>query len=196
MKTFINSIFAGIMISIGSLIYLNCENKIVGAFLFSLGLVTIMFFGFKLFTGAIGYVRNGKQILEVLLILLGNLIGCAFILVMPNKIIDGVPVAASAVVSKLNCPLPYVFGKAVVCGIIIYICVQMFREHKNWLVTLIGIPTFILCGAEHSIADTCFIYAAHMVNLQTVLFLAVVVLGNAVGSLIVGLWMDYRDKLK
>ena len=50
MKTFINSIWGGIMISIGSMIYLNCPNKIVGAFLFSIGLITIMIFQFKLYT--------------------------------------------------------------------------------------------------------------------------------------------------
>ena len=42
MKHLIKSILAGIMIAIGGTIYLSLENKMVGAFLFAIGLFIIV----------------------------------------------------------------------------------------------------------------------------------------------------------
>lgn len=185
MKTFINSIWGGIMISIGSMIYLNCPNKIVGAFLFSIGLITIMIFKFKLYTGEIGYIRKLNEIPYIVTILIGNFIGCLSIFIIPTN--D----AAQIVTNKLNCYLPYVFGKAVICGIIIYVCVAIYRTTKNWYIVFIGVPTFILCGAEHSIADLCFIFSAREFTLNALIFIMIVVIGNAVGSLCISLCTQY-----
>ena len=107
MKTFINSIWGGIMISIGAMIYLNCPNKVVGAFLFSIGLITIMIFKFKLYTGEIGYIRRLSEIPYILTVLIGNFIGCASILMIPTNN------AEEIVVNKLSYCLPYTFGKSV-----------------------------------------------------------------------------------
>ena len=70
MKTLINSVWAGIMIAIGSAVYINCSNKIIGAILFSVGLITIMQLKFNLFTGKIGFVRNRRDILYAFIILI------------------------------------------------------------------------------------------------------------------------------
>ena len=188
MKIFINSIWGGVMISIGSMVYLNCPNKIVGAFLFSIGLITIMIFKFKLYTGEIGYIRKLNEIPYILTVLVGNLIGCASILIMP------VNNAEEIIINKLNCCLPYTFGKAVICGIIIYVCVATYRTTKNWYIDLIGVPTFILCGAEHSIADLCFIFAAREFTFNALIFIIVVIIGNAVGSLCISLCTQYTKQ--
>lgn len=185
MKTFINSIWGGIMISIGTTVYLNCPNKIVGAFLFSIGLITIMIFRFKLYTGEIGYIRKLNEIPYMIVILIGNFIGCISVLTIPTNN------AEQIVINKLNCCLFYAFGKAILCGVIIYICVATYRTTKNWYIVLIGVPTFILCGAEHSIADLCFIFAAREFTLRALVFIMVIVIGNAVGSLCMSLCTQY-----
>ena len=188
MKTFINSIWGGIMISIGAMIYLNCPNKVVGAFLFSIGLITIMIFKFKLYTGEIGYIRRLSEIPYILTVLIGNFIGCASILMIPTNN------AEEIVVNKLSYCLPYTFGKSVIRGILIYVCVATYRATKNWYIVLIGVPTFILCGAEHSIADLCFIFAAREFTLNALIFIMVVVIGNAVGSLCISLCTQYTKQ--
>lgn len=188
MKTFINSIWGGIMISIGAAVYLNCPNKMVGAFLFSIGLITIMIFKFKLYTGEIGCVRKPNEIPYILTILIGNFIGCLSILMMPTNNVEQI------ISDKLTCYLPYVFGKSIICGVIIYICVATYRTTQNWYITLIGVPTFILCGAEHSIADLCFIFAAREFTLNALIFIIVVVIGNAIGSLCVSLCTQYTKQ--
>ena len=58
LKTFFLATCSGICIGIGGAVYLTLENKIVGAFLFTVGLFTILIFGFKLYTGMVGYLAD------------------------------------------------------------------------------------------------------------------------------------------
>lgn len=185
-KTCVNSLFAGLMIAIGAVIYLNCPNRIVGAFLFSIGLITIMEFGFKLYTGAVGFVRTASQTLHVIIIFIMNAVGCLFICLVPTT-------GAQAVWEpKLDASLVTVLAKAFICGILIFLCVSK----KDVITTIVAIAAFILCGAEHSIADICFMYAAKDVTWRGVLFILIVALGNAAGSLSVSLWITFKEKLK
>ena len=57
-NTFSLATLAGIMIGFGGVIYLMCANKMVGALLFSFGLLAIVCQGFALYTGRIGYFRQ------------------------------------------------------------------------------------------------------------------------------------------
>ena len=52
----IKGFFAGVLISIGGIAYLGIENKIVGSFIFSFGLLTVCMYSFNLYTGKIGYL--------------------------------------------------------------------------------------------------------------------------------------------
>lgn len=47
----VRGVLAGLMISIGGYVYLGCENRVVGAVFFTVGLITITLFGFDLYTG-------------------------------------------------------------------------------------------------------------------------------------------------
>ena len=52
------SILAGVLIALAGHIYLNCSNKIVGAFLFSIGLIGVIVLKANLYTGKVGYVKS------------------------------------------------------------------------------------------------------------------------------------------
>ena len=66
---FSRAFLAGIMIGIGDVINAMCENRVVGALLFGLGLLCILHNGFYLYTGKIGIVwvapDKKKEILNV-----------------------------------------------------------------------------------------------------------------------------------
>ena len=62
-KIFVSAVYSGLCIGIGGMVYLNCENKVVGAFMFCIGLLTILLFGFNLYTG-----RISRLILDRLLL--------------------------------------------------------------------------------------------------------------------------------
>ena len=72
---FIKAIYAGIMIGIGGIIYLSVENRVIGSALFSFGLLTIVTQGFCLYTGKIGFVQKVKELVDMLIIIIGNFIG-------------------------------------------------------------------------------------------------------------------------
>ena len=77
-KTFLNAVLAGLAIGIAGTVYLATPNPQLGAFLFAFALMTILCYGFKLYTGAIGYLVNQKKnefaaYLLTLLMILPNL---------------------------------------------------------------------------------------------------------------------------
>ena len=65
LTTLKKSIIGGFLIGFGGTVYLNMDNKIVAAFLFGLGLFTIINFELNLYTGKIGYLskENWREIL-------------------------------------------------------------------------------------------------------------------------------------
>ena len=181
-RVFLSAVFAGISISIGVMVYCNCTDKIVGAVLFSLGLISVFLFNFNLYTGKVGYVTK-KSVFYILMVLVGNSVGSCMSLIIPyNKAID-------IVNAKLQIPLFDVFVRAIICGIIIFLCVEAYKQFKLWY-ALIGVPVFILGGAEHSIADIGFMIAAREFSWYALLFILIVILGNAVGSI-----LSYRTVL-
>lgn len=185
-KNIISSFLAGLMISIGAIVYLSCPDKIVGAVLFSIGLITILEFKLSLYTGKVGYLRSVKQIPQTMLVLLGNAVGCTFITLFANTLPD-------VWSTRLEAPLYLTFAKAIICGILIYVCVEQHEKKSltdSLIITLIAIPAFILCGAEHSVADICFMIASKNISLRGVLLILLIAIGNATGSLIMSLWSE------
>lgn len=167
-----SSIMGGFSIAIGFLCYMNCYNPL-GAVIFSIGLYLVLWNNFFLFTGRIGYCKTKKDFLQALQILIGNAFGCSLSLIysLPKNIIE----------NKLNQPLYIVFIKGFICGILIHVAVDFYKKGKT-LAPLLAVPAFILCGAEHCIADLCFMFAGRTFDF---LFLLVVIIGNTCGSLFV-----------
>ena len=97
-----SGVCAGILISIGGSVFLSCENKVIGALLFTVALLCICYKGYSLFTGKVGYLpeKADKEAFSVLLLgLLGNAIGtvcCGFLL---RVAVDLYYFAASGIVS-------------------------------------------------------------------------------------------------
>ena len=73
---FILSVLAGISISIGCIVNLKVGCGIAGSVLFSIGLMMVVLYRYKLFTGTAGFIESIKDVFDVLFIyLIGNLIG-------------------------------------------------------------------------------------------------------------------------
>ena len=68
------SIFAGILIGIAGWGFL--ANPVLGMFLFCVGLIAVVKYGARLYTGTAGFLTGWRDLLPLLLILLGNIIGC------------------------------------------------------------------------------------------------------------------------
>ena len=77
-----------------------------------------------------------------------------------------------------------------------YLAVSIFRDSKTPLAILFCIPVFILSGFEHSIADLYYFAASGIVSLRAFAFLWVVIAGNSVGGVLLGLLMKLGGKEK
>ena len=190
LKRIINGLLAGIMIAIGGSVFLSlyAESRIVGAIFFAVALLTICFGKFSLFTGAIGYIpRNHKKddFSALLLGLLGNAAGtiiCGLLMKIASpSICNTATVICSA---KLLQNIPMTLIRAFFCGILMYVAVSMFREHKTTLGIFFCIPVFILSGFEHSIANMFYFAASDIVSLEAFGYICLCILGNAIGGML------------
>ena len=85
-KTFRSAVMAGFTIGLAGFGYLsmiNVLNGVVGAVVFAFGLLTIVAYKLRLFTGTAGFISMKKdEFATLLLILVGNVIGCGVVALM------------------------------------------------------------------------------------------------------------------
>jgi len=201
-KKTVEGILAGILIAIGGTVFLSCQDKVVGSLFFSVALLCICYQGYSLFTGKIGFIpeKHDKEAFSVLLWgLLGNFIGTLLCGLLLSVAFPALKVTAAALSEvKLTQEIWETFIRAIFCGILMYLAVVIFRDKKTPLAIFFCIPVFILSGFEHSIADMFYFFLGYSFTWQTFLFLFVVLIGNAVGGMLMPtlrlLTADKKDK--
>lgn len=191
-------ILAGICVAIGGCVFLACENRYVGAALFSVALLTICYFGFSLYTGRIGMMAEShkKRDYQVLLNgLFGNLAACALFGLLVIEALPALSEKSVAVCEAKLLQTPFqTFARGILCGILMFVAVWIFKKKSTAVGILFCIPVFILSGFEHSIADAFYLSAAGMFNLKAALYVLNVVMGNTVGGLLFPLLMKIKEK--
>ena len=194
----IKSIFAGIMIGIAGTVYLRVDNNIVGALLFSIGLLVICMYGMNLYTGKIGYILINKlnYIYELLITILGNFIGTFLVarLVLLTRFKSVSDKAVDLVNLKLSDNLLSIFILAMLCGILMYTAVNNYKKINNeigkYSCIFMCVMVFILSGFEHSIANMYYISVANLLSLKSLLYILIMILGNSVGSILIALYYN------
>ena len=193
-NTFRSALLAGIAVGIAGWGYLAYKD-IVGAVLFSFGLLTVVNYKLKLYTGTAGFValrsEDGKSrwlkaIGELLFILFGNVMGCMFVALFARLSPMDLGASAQAILEGRLAIGPVRAGLlAIGCGFIMTTVVTFAREGKP-LVLLFGVPLFINCGFPHCLADA-FYYMATPVSytgahlLEIVMLYPCLVAGNFIG---------------
>ena len=69
------AILAGLCISIGCTVNMKVGG-VAGAVLFAFGLTTVVYYGLKLYTGTAGFIRRQGDWGMLLIVLVGNIVGC------------------------------------------------------------------------------------------------------------------------
>lgn len=188
----LKGVYAGILIALGGSAYLLVENKYLGAFLFSLGLTCILLRDDYLYTGKVCYILQNKNIdyiINLIIGFIGNLIGTfllgrALALAKPDIITK----ATTLCETKLDSSVLQIFIKSILCGILIFLSVDLYKEKKTLIPTFLCISTFILCGFEHSIADLFYLSVGGLFNLRIVIFIFIVAMGNLVGGVLLNIF--------
>lgn len=186
-----SSIFAGIAIGTAGFGFLASGVQpaaygfLVGAVLFSFGLLTVVGYKLKLYTGTAGFI-NRKEAGELFLILAGNIVGCLCMALLTRMSPLDIQGAAQRIMEirlgsgALKCGL-----LAIGCGFIMTTAVHFARK-SQYLPLLFGVPLFIVCGFPHCVADAFYFLCvpvsfvkAHFLNVLCVY--VCIVLGNLVG---------------
>jgi len=207
-KTLLKGVLAGIAISFGGFLCIRTNaivsNNILGSFLFSFGLILICNFGFNLYTGKVCYLFDNKEkslikrILDLLIILGGNLIGTLFfanvlrLIIVDNdtnnKLINNLN---DSVLSKINYEWYQMIGLSFFCGMLVYIAVEGFKKIDNmfgkYVVLMLAIGGFIVSGFEHSIANMFYYFLSGSYSGIAFLSLLLCVIGNSIGGLFIPL---------
>ena len=191
LKTLRSSIFAGIYIGtagfgfLASGIQSETYGPLVGAVLFSIGLIAVVGYKLKLYTGTAGFIQK-NEIGQLFFILFGNIIGCLCMgLVSRVSPMDIQGAAQNILELRLR-------TGALVCGILGIPCgflmttAVTFARKGNILPLMLAVPLFIVCGFTHCVADafyyTCVPVAFLKAHALHVLGVYVcIVLGNLIG---------------
>lgn len=183
--TLLRSAFmAGATIGIAGFGFL-AQKGIIGAVMFSFGLLTVVHYSLKLYTGTAGFIRRG-EVGKLMLILMGNLLGCLFVSLIARCSPMPLQQTAQEILEGRLLTGPWQGAVlAIGCGFIMTTAVTFSRQGKH-LPLLFGVPLFIMCSFPHCVADA-FYYMCVPVDyladhaLETALFYIAIVLGNFLG---------------
>lgn len=183
-NNFLKSILAGVCISIGCICYLSVENRIIGAFLFSVGLISILNYKLVLFTGRIGLSKSIKDIIINLFYFIGNAIGSVITYLLASHAILKYDVGSklqNIVADKITTDSIDLFILGIFCGILMYFAT---KTYKNNVLPMLCVAAFILIGAEHSVADSFYMLAVGDITRYFKVIIPVI-LGNSIGAIVV-----------
>lgn len=187
-KEYIKAILAGVMIGLSGLVYLSVENKILGSFLFSFGLITILLQNWSLYTGKIGYITK-QTIKYIPTWLVGNYIGTCFVAVCAwlTNPVNIYQTALTLCQNKLSQSWLAVLALSIACGIMMTLAVDGYRHTSGNRLILVIMPImiFILSGFEHSVANMFYYNLASIWSWKVLGYIFINIIGNAVGALII-----------
>ena len=187
MRILIRSFLAGVLVSMGGVVYLMSSDKVSGSFLFSFALFAIVNLNLNLYTGKIGYLvlnLNWKYVGMLGITLVGNFLGtlCTAFLIRLTRM-DIMDTVAKVTQVKLDDSYISMFVLAIFCGMLMFLGVDLFRSIESYvgkaLSIIFVVMIFIVSGFEHCIADMFYFNLAGNLNFVT---LAVLILGNSVGG--------------
>lgn len=197
MKNLIRSaIMAGICIGIAGFGYL-AVGGIVGAVTFAFGLLAVVHYRLKLYTGTAGFFAKG-ELLQLCTILAMNIVGCLLVALMARMSPMPLQEAAQHILEgRLNAGIVQSGVLAIGCGFIMTTAVKWGREGK-FLPLLFGVPLFIICGFPHCIADAFYYLCVPIDYLtanagQVLLLYVAIVLGNFIGCNLYRLLLGTND---
>lgn len=155
------------------------------------GLFAICEYGFNLYTGKVGYIaehfKDFKYIRLVLLILVVNLLTTFIMGILVSFCLPEIAESARAsYASKLAAdPKKWVLS-SILCGLLMYLAVDLWKRGQK-IGVFLCVPVFIFSGFDHSIANSFYNGAAigeQTFTFRNLAFVFVVVLGNALGGMI------------
>ena len=172
-KDIYKSILAGMAIALGCWMYMAAPNPIVGAFLFSCGLLSIRIYKLNLFTGKIQFmVTKQYPWYFYLIVFFGNIIGVSLMALLAHN-----NASAAIAATKVAQPIWEAMFKGIGCGMLMSLAT--YEKSPLWM-CILCVMGFILGGFNHCIADAYYMIAAGTVGIS----LLGTIIGNLFGGII------------
>ena len=187
LNNFIKSVFAGIAIALGCCLYLLAPNPIIGAILFSCGLLCVRIYKLNLFTGKVQFLLTKENpIWFYPLVLIGNLFGVLLIFGITHSLTCSA--AEPLALAKASQSFITAFIKGIGCGMLMSLAT--YKDSPLWM-CLLCVPAFILAGFNHCIADAYYALAGRAIGWS---FIATII-GNTLGGAILlsNCWQDNKS---
>ena len=181
------AMMAGVFIGLGAAFYTFVIHdstlsvgltKLIGGFVFSLGLILVIITGAELFTGnnliVMAFVSRKITFSQLLsnwgIVFIGNLIGSlivVFLIFMSGQwTAGGVAIGVKALMianGKVNLTFWQLISRGILCNILVclavYLCFSGRSVTDKILAILFPITAFVALGFEHSVANMYFIPA-------------------------------------
>ena len=178
-KLFYRSLAAGVVIGLGATAYLCSPNYIIGTILFTIGLFTVIYKKYELFTGQLFVEKN---FFKLMFILFGNTVGTIsmallirFTKIYTTEFANKVNLILE---SKVNDHPISLVSLSICCGMLMYLAITNYQKSNKSLSVILPIMAFIICGFEHSVANMYY-FGFGGFDLNTVI---IVVFGNYIGG--------------
>ncbi len=147
------SVLAGLTIGIAAICNL-ASGGIIGAALFAFALSAIVCGKWILFTGKAGFFSDRNEFFQLGLILFYNAAGVALAVLLADAF-SSLGDNAARIVDIRKAAGLRVFFPSILTGLIMTVSVKCAREGQ-WLPLVLGIPTFVMCGFPHCVADIAY----------------------------------------
>lgn len=190
---FLRALLTGFAIGIGGVVFLSCDNRYMGSFLFGTGLFVILSFGFNLFTGKVGYAVENKPsyLLDLLVIWLGNLAGTFIMaqMILCTRISGIAEKAAGLCEAKMADSPVSILILAFFCGMLMFIAADGFKKIENpvgkMLAVFLPVMAFILSGYEHCVANMFYYSLAGAWTAKGFGYMLIMTAGNSLGGMFI-----------
>ncbi len=205
LKTLVAGIAAGLFIGIGGAAFVVCSaNGLswLGSILFSCGLMSVCAFQAKLYTGKIGFAFHSskEELIDLPVMFIGNIIGAVatgylLFAAFPQNFLD----AAVAIADKRMAEPFYVpIIMSFFCGILVYLAVYGWKVIESApvkaILLILCVTVFVICGMQHCIANMFYFSLANSWNWQTLLNVALCVVGNSIGAIAIDAAISFFKK--
>lgn len=197
---------AGAAISLGGFLfivaktYFAAAGQPVGALFFTIGLLCVCFLGFNLYTGKIGFLFNQDKkkpyIIDLAIMLVFNLVAsCLIGLIFHYAFLNNkeIMTTVDAIMSKKvfepsSNNYLWLLGSSILCGMLVYVAVFIFKNTKATWLKIVGIIVpiwlFVFMGFDHCIANGFYfglglVFGNYLMWLNLLLCIA----GNSLGAI-------------
>ena len=144
-------------------------------------------YGFNLYTGKVGYIaynfKDVNYIGLVILILVFNLITTYLLGIVCAYAFPAIVEPAKKIYeAKLAAPLLRLLITGIFCGLLMFLAVDTWKKGSPFG-CFIYIPVFIISGFDHSIANMFYFGVSGIINMESIFYIFVVIIGNAIGGM-------------